>query len=70
MGGIAKLLIVLGLCLVALGTLLGLVGKLPWLGRLPGDFTIERDGFRIYLPLGTCVLLSLLLSALLWLFRR
>lgn len=44
--------------------------KLGWLGHLPGDFRIERPGFRFYFPLATMVLLSLLLNAVLWLIRR
>lgn len=65
-----KLLIILGLALVALGLLLTFAGKVPLLGKLPGDFRIERENISFYLPLGTCLLLSLLLSLLLWLFRR
>jgi hypothetical protein len=44
----------------------------PWLrlGRLPGDVVIEREGFKLYLPIATSILLSLGLSLLLWLWRR
>ncbi len=59
-----------GAAIFALGALLALSGKLPWLGRLPGDIVIERGDFRFYFPLATCLLLSLLLSALFWFFRR
>ncbi len=52
------------------GLLLSFGGRLPWLGRLPGDIVVERPGFHFYLPLATSVLLSLLLSAVLWLLRR
>jgi len=45
-------------------------GKVPWLGRLPGDISIERDNWRFYFPLGTSILLSVVLSLLLWLFSR
>jgi hypothetical protein len=65
-----KLLIILGLTLTALGLLLTFAGKLPWLGKLPLDLHVERDHFSFYFPLGTCLLLSLLLSFLLWLLRR
>jgi hypothetical protein len=65
-----KLLIVLGLALAALGLLLTFFDKIPLLGKLPGDLHIERDHFSFYFPLGTCLLLSLLLSLLVWLFRR
>jgi hypothetical protein len=65
-----KLLIVLGLALTVLGLLLTFAGKIPLLGKLPGDLRIEREHFAVYFPLGTCLLLSLILSLLLWLFRR
>ena len=46
-----------------------LAPSLPWLGRLPGDIRIEKDNFRFYFPLVTCLLLILVLSLLLWLIR-
>lgn len=64
-----KLLIFAGLALVALG-LLWMVGERLGLGRLPGDIVIEREGLRIYLPLATSLLVSLLLTLMLWLFTR
>lgn len=65
-----KALIAIGLFLVLIGLFLTFGGKVPWLGKLPGDIRIERDNFSIYFPLGTSVLLSLILSFLFWLFRR
>lgn len=65
-----KLLIILGIVLIAAGLLLTFAGKIPFLGKLPGDIRIERESFSFYFPLGTCLLLSLILSLLLWLFRR
>ena len=59
-----------------LGAVLIVAGLLwPWilklgLGRLPGDIVVERDGFRFYVPIVTCLLVSLVVSAVLWLFRR
>ncbi len=67
---LGRVLVVLGLALGAFGLLLSLGGRLPWLGRLPGDLVIERPGLRLYLPIASCVLLSLLVSAVLWLLRR
>jgi hypothetical protein len=64
-----KALIVAGLTILVIGLLWPWLSKLP-LGRLPGDIVVERDGFRFYLPLTTGILLSLLLSMLVWLFRR
>lgn len=66
---IPRLLIIIGVVLVAIGLLWPFVSKLG-LGRLPGDIVIERDGFRFYLPITTSILVSLVLSALLWLFNR
>jgi hypothetical protein len=68
--GIGKALIQLGLLIAALGTLLMLASKIPWIGRLPGDIFIKRESFSFYFPLGTCILLSILLSLLFWLLRR
>jgi hypothetical protein len=66
---IGRLLILLGLVLVAVGLLWPLLTKLG-LGRLPGDIVIERENFRIYIPLATSILISLVLSLLFWLFNR
>ncbi len=65
-----KLLIILGLAIAAIGLLLTFAGKLPLSGKLPWDIRIERGPVSIDFPLGTCLLLSLLLSLLLWIFRR
>ena len=70
MNDLGKALIIFGLLIVLLGVVITLAGKLPWLGRLPGDIYIKRDRFTFYFPLATSILLSLLLSLLLWLFRR
>lgn len=70
MGSPGKLLIVLGLVLVALGLLITFFGRIPLLGKLPGDLRIERENVSVFFPLGSCLLISLLLSLLMWLFRR
>jgi hypothetical protein len=67
---LGRVLIVVGIGLVVGGLLLSFGGRIPWLGRLPGDIVIARPGFRLYFPLATSILLSLLLSAALWLLRR
>lgn len=66
----ARLLILAGLALLALGLLLWLAPGLSWLGRLPGDVRIERGNLRVYLPITTSLLLSAALSLGLWLFSR
>lgn len=69
-GEIGKLLIILGAVLFLLGVLFQLTGRLPWLGRLPGDIVIRRESFTFYFPLTTSILISVILSLVLWLFRR
>lgn len=67
---LGRLLLLLAVILGAVGLLL-YAGKLPGsLGRLPGDIRIERDHFRIYLPITTSLLISVVLSLLLWAFSR
>ncbi|MDZ4343367.1 MAG: DUF2905 domain-containing protein [Candidatus Binatia bacterium] len=70
MAGMGKILIYLGLVLVVLGIIFSLVGKIPWLGHLPGDITIERERFTFYFPLATCLIISVVLSLVLYLLRR
>ncbi len=70
MEGAGKLAVLVGALLVALGLWLLYGPALPWLGRLPGDLRIERPGFRLSLPLASCLALSAALSALLWLWSR
>jgi hypothetical protein len=65
----AKVLILIGLALVVVG-LIWLAGERLGLGRLPGDIVIEREGFRLYIPLMTSLIVSVVLSLLLWFFGR
>jgi hypothetical protein len=65
----AKWLIIIGLVLVALGVLWPVLSKLG-LGSLPGDIRIERKGFTFYFPLTTSIIVSLLITLILWIFRR
>jgi len=67
---LGKSLLFLGAFLMVLGGLFLLGPKVPWLGRLPGDVLIERKNVQIILPLGTCLLLSLLLTLLVRFFGR
>lgn len=64
-----KFLIIAGIVLILVG-LAWLVGERLGLGRLPGDIVIERENFRLYIPIGTSLLISVLLSLALWLFNR
>lgn len=65
-----RALMMIGLVILALGILLQLVGKVPGLGRLPGDIVIKRDGFVFYFPLATSILISIILSLIFYLLRR
>lgn len=70
MQGFGKSLIVMGLVIAAVGVLLTVAGKIPWIGRLPGDIYVKRDNFTVYFPLATSILISLVLSLILWLLRK
>lgn len=65
----AKLLVGLGLALVVAGLAWPWLSRLP-LGRLPGDIVIEREHSRVYIPWVSCLVVSAVVSAVLWLFRR
>ena len=59
----------MGVVLIAVG-IIWMLGERIGLGRLPGDIIIEREGTRIYIPIATSLLISVVLSVLLWLFSR
>jgi hypothetical protein len=67
---IARMLVVFGLLIALVGVALMLVGRVPWLGRLPGDIHIERGNWTFYFPLATSLLLSVVLTLILWLLGR
>ncbi|NWF52661.1 MAG: DUF2905 domain-containing protein [Nitrospirae bacterium] len=67
---IGKFLLLLGLVVAAIGGLLLLSGKIPWIGRLPGDILIQKKNFTFYFPLATSILLSLILTLLFWILGR
>lgn len=70
MPGIGKSLIIIGLMIAAVGVLCTFLGKVPWFGRLPGDFYIRKENFTFYFPLATSILISVILSLILWLLRK
>ena len=72
LGTIGKHLIVLGLAIALVGVIAILLARFPGLkiGRLPGDIYIERDGWSFYFPLATSILLSIVISLILWLVNR
>jgi len=68
---LGRMLIVMGLVLVVAGVFLTLAGRLPFrLGHLPGDIRVHGKNTAFYFPITTCILLSLLLTLVIWIFRR
>ena len=68
--GTGKLLIILGVGLIAAGIGFTIMPRIPWLGRLPGDIVVKREGFAFHFPLTTCILVSLIVSLVLRILRR
>jgi hypothetical protein len=68
--GLGKTLIYLGVLLIVVGLIFSFAGKLPWLGHLPGDIYIRRERFTFYFPLATCLLISVIITLVLYFFRR
>ena len=64
-----RILIIIGLVIVAIGVAWPWLSKSP-LGRLPGDFVVDRPGLKVFFPLTTMIIVSVVVSLLLWLFRR
>lgn len=67
---IGKFLIILGGLIAFVGVVLMLSVKIPWLGKLPGDIVVQKKFFTFYFPLATCILISIFLTLLFWLFGR
>jgi len=67
---IGKVFIIFGIILVAVGVILLLAGKIPWLGRLPGDIHIKGKNWTLYFPIATCVVLSIILTLIFLLLSR
>jgi H+/Cl- antiporter ClcA len=66
-----KYIVIVGAAIVVIGILIYFFhDKLNWFGRLPGDIRIERDNFRFYFPVTTMILLSVVISAILWVIRK
>ncbi len=67
---IGKVLLLTGTVVALIGVVLLLSGKIPWIGRLPGDIMIERKNFTFYFPLATSIMVSILLSLFFWFLGR
>ena len=70
MAELGKFLIIFGVIAIAVGLVLAAGPRIPWLGRLPGDIFIKKGNFSFYFPLATSVILSIILTVLINLFRR
>ena len=68
---IGKLIVIIGLVLVVAGAMLWrFPGLFGWVGKLPGDISMQKGNFSFYFPVVTCILISIALTLLSWLFRR
>jgi hypothetical protein len=70
LGWLGRSLVLLGVVLVIVGAVLAWGPRIGWLGKLPGDFVWKGNGWSVYLPLGTCILISIVLSLILALWSR
>jgi len=68
---LGKILIIAGIILIIAGAILYVAGdKLNWVGHLPGDIRVEKENVRFYLPITTMILLSVVISIILWIIRK
>ena len=67
---LGKLLIVLGVIVIVIGGLLLFSGKIPWIGRLPGDILIQKKNYTFYFPLATSIIISMIITLIFWLLWR
>ncbi|MDQ3190650.1 MAG: DUF2905 domain-containing protein [Bacteroidota bacterium] len=71
MNHLGKFIIVAGVILVIIGILISFAGdKLGWFGNLPGDIKIEKENLKIYFPITTMIIVSVILTVLIWLLRK
>lgn len=70
MSEIGKFLILVGIITIIIGLILSLAGKIPLIGRLPGDIVIERKNFVLYFPLATSILLSIIISLIFYFLSK
>ncbi|MDE0250806.1 MAG: DUF2905 domain-containing protein [Gammaproteobacteria bacterium] len=64
-----KILVFIGIVIIAVGLLWPVISKMPF-GKLPGDIAIKKEGFQLYFPVTTMIIISLVLSVILWLFKK
>ncbi|HET9251170.1 MAG TPA: DUF2905 domain-containing protein [Candidatus Eisenbacteria bacterium] len=69
-GALGRMLLILGAVILVIGALLAFGPRIPWLGRLLGDFSFGGSGWRVYVPLGTSIVISVILTMAFWVFRQ
>lgn len=70
MSELGKILVFTGAIFIVVGGIVLLLGKVPWAGKLPGDIMIKKENFSFYFPIATCILFSIILSLISWLWPR
>lgn len=70
MAGLSKIFIYIGIVFIVLGVILSFVGKIPWLGRLPGDIFIKKENTVFFFPITTSIIVSIILTLIMWLFGK
>ena len=70
LGSLGKMLILLGVLIIAIGILLLVGEKIPWIGKLPGDIIIKKEKFTFYFPITTSIIISILLTLFFTFFRK
>jgi len=65
-----KMLIALGIILILIGILITAGPKIPWIGRLPGDISFQRENFGFYFPVTSCIIISVIFTLLFYFFRK
>ena len=67
---LGKILIGMGILMIIIGGLFIIGGKIPFIGRLPGDIAIQKKNFSFYFPITTCIIISIIFSLIMWLLRK
>jgi hypothetical protein len=70
MPALGKMLIVLGVVMVVVGLVVMFADKIPYIGRLPGDLYIKRERWSFYFPITTSIIISIILTVIMWIFRK
>ncbi len=70
MADMARTMIFIGVLFILIGAIVLLVGKMPGMGKLPGDIVIKKENFSFYLPLTTCIIVSIILTVVSYLWRK